>query len=166
MNDESAALPERQLLAGEAEYGLAIERVLKSAQRDLQIFDIDFQKGAWSSKSRAELIYAFLSEHRDNKLMIVLHDTDFLTNYCPRIMKLLETYSHKMTIRKTDAQVHHARDPIIIADSQHHVHRLHIDHDRFVIVMNDALTTKALQERFEQLLDAASEQIASTNLGL
>jgi hypothetical protein len=154
------------ILSSERLYAEAIEIVLASAQHRLCIFDQDLRHGEFSSLKKYELLRTFLSSRINSTLIIVLQDTGFFREKCPRLMELLVAYGHKMTVYETNATVKHAKDCFILADDRHYIKRIHIDQARFRYAFDDANTVDGLKLRFEELLDATQDSVSPTTLGL
>lgn len=163
--EEVPALQHR-MLGGEAEYELAIDAVVALAQKTLHIFDGDLSSGAYASLKRFEALRDFLGRDRSSRLVIVLHETDFLTARCPRLMQLLKTHSHAIVIHKTHEHARVASDPFIVADAAHYVHRFHADGPRGLLATHDHAGARQLEERFDQLLEASHPAVFATTLGL
>jgi hypothetical protein len=157
---------ERQQLNGEREYEAAIDRVVEAAQNRLHIFDVDFTRGGYNSVGRYELLQDFLRRGRGNALVVVLHDTTYFTAYCPRLMNLLRLHSHAVSVYQTTDKARVANDPFVIADEVHYVHRLHRDHPRSILALNDPNEARAIEGRFQEILEASYPAIFATTLGL
>ena len=157
---------ERQVLNGEREYEAAIDRVITVAQGTLHIFDIDFTRGDYGSVKRYELLQDFLRRSSGNTLAIVLHDMTYFMAHCPRLMNLLRLHSHAMTIYQTTDRARVANDPFVIADELHYVHRLHRDHPRSVLALDDPNGAKSIEGRFQEILEASHPAVFATTLGL
>lgn len=155
-----------EILLGERNYEAALDLVIGSAERELLIFDEDFSKGGYASVRRFELMRDFLAKGRQNRLVIVLHDTAYFAAHCPRLCELLVTYSHVMTVYETNSQAKVAKDCFVIADQAHYLRRFHVDQARFRFAFNDADTVHMLNMRFDELLEATSQSISATVLGL
>lgn len=166
--EPTAQAPEfsHRLLNGEGEYTSAIDAVIQAAQRSLRIFDPDLAKGGYSSLRRFESLRDFLLRGRSNRLEIVLHETDYLTGHCPRLMQLLQTHGHNICIHKTQEHARLASDPFIVADAAHYVHRFHHEGIRSLLAMHDHAGARALEERFSQLYEASHPAVFATTLGL
>lgn len=165
-NESVTSAGERQLLNGEREYETAIDRVIEAAQNTLHIFDVDFTRGGYGSAKRYELLQDFLRRGAGNALVIVLHDVSYFTAYCSRLMNMLRLYSHAMTVYQTTDRARVANDPFVIADELHYVHRLHRDHARSVFALDDPNEARAIEGRFQEILDASSPAVFATTLGL
>lgn len=166
MSDKDLSQLLHRKLDGEAEYAQAINAVIDHAQQTLQIFDTDLTAGDYASLKRFEALRDFLLRSRGNRLVIVLHEIDFLTARCPRLMNLLRIYSHSISIHKTHEHARVASDPFIVADATHYLHRFHRDHARSLLALHDHAGARQLTERFEQLLEASHPAVFATTLGL
>lgn len=164
--DENSPELEHRALVSEAAYEAAIDEVIAAAQHTLHIFDADLSRGGYSSLKRFEDLRDFLLRNRSNQLVLVLHEIDFLTARCPRLMNLLRTHSHNITIHKTHEHARGASDPFVIADEMHFVHRFHRDDARALMALYDHAGSRQLEERFGQLLEASHPAVFATTLGL
>lgn len=162
----SAALKQHLMLSGEAEYEKAIDEVIAKAQRTLHLFDIDLTHGGYSSLKRFDGLRDFLLRGRGNQIVLVLHEIDFLTARCPRLMNLLRMHSHNMRIHRTQEHARLASDPFVVADEMHFVHRFHHDDARGLLGLHDHPGAHQLEERFGQLLEASHSAVFATTLGL
>lgn len=101
---------------GERNYATALDLVIAAAQHELQIFDQDFSCGDYVSVKRYELLRDFLSKNAPSKLTIILQYVQHFADNCPRLLGLLETYGHKMTVYETNDIAKIAKDCFVIAD--------------------------------------------------
>jgi hypothetical protein len=154
------------VLLGERNYAAAIDWVIAAAQHKLLIFDQDLSHGDYASASRYDLLYDFLSKNPLSKLTIVLQFAEHFSHNCPRLLGLLETYGHKMTIYETNDSAKIAKDCFVIADDKHYVRRFHIDQARFKYNMDDEVEAANLDTRFNELLEETSDTVSVTKLGL
>ena len=157
---------QHRMLNGEAEYSAAIDEVIAKAEHTLHIFDIDLAAGSYGTASRFDALRQFLAQDRINRLVIILHETDYLVRYCPRLMNLLKLYGHAISILKTHEHARLANDPFVVADEVHYVHRFHADDARALQAFNDHAGARLLAERFRQLQEASAPAVAPTTLGL
>lgn len=163
---DDLTLPQNKIIVGEQLYSKAISLILASAQRELFIFDQDLSRGDFYNIQNGDLFQQFLSKNPNNRLTIILQNTDFLKEKCPRLTNLLYTFGHKMTIYETNQTAKHVKDCFILADSQHYINRLHIDQARFKYGLNDATNVGILKSRFKELLEATQNIVSITKLGL
>jgi hypothetical protein len=157
---------QHRMIEGEAEYEQAIDEVIGRAARSLHIFEIDASSGGYGTLARYESLRSFLSRDRSNRLVMILHETDYLTRYCPRLMNLLKLYSHAVSILKTHEHARVASDPFVIADEAHYVHRFHADGARALLAFDDHAEARLLEERFAQLQEASTPAVSAMTLGL
>lgn len=166
MDNELENIEENQILIGESLYAETINIVLANAKHALLIFDQDLSHGDFASLRKYQLLQQFLSKSVTSHLTIILQSTTFFKEKCPRLLSLLTTYGHKMTVYETNDSAKHAKDCFIIADDLHYIKRIHIDHTRFKYALNDAETVSALDSRFKELLEATHDVVTVTRLGL
>ena len=163
---EKTDLKQHRMLISEAEYETAIDEVIAQAQSTLHVFDTDLKHGGYSSLKRFEGLRDFLLRSRGNRLVLVLHESDYLTAHCPRLMNLLKMHSHCIEIHKTHEHARLASDPFVVADATHYLHRFHHDDARSLLALHDHAGARQLEERFGQLLAASHPAVFATTLGL
>ncbi len=164
--DNDLILAPNQILMGERLYAEAINIILANAQHELRIFDQDLSRGDFASLQKIALIQQFLSSNINSRLTIVLQNTGYFQQKCPRLFGLLTTYGHKMTVLETNDSAKHAKDCFILADGLHYIKRIHIDQARFKYALHDEHSVDLLSSRFEELLEATQGPVAVTKLGL
>jgi hypothetical protein len=160
------ALVPDTIIFGEGLYNVATDLLIGMAERELLIFDQDLTKGDYASVKRYELLQDFLGKDPQNRLIMVLQETEQLPRRCPRLFDLLKTYGHAMTIYETNDQAKVAKDSFILADKQHYLRRFHADQPRFRYASDDMETVNMLTMRFDELLEASSHTLSSGKLGL
>ncbi len=155
-----------QIIVGERLYAEAINVILASALHELLIFDQDLSHGDFASVQKHELFQQFLNKNPGSRLTIILQDTGFFQEKCPRLLNLLTTYRHKMTVYETNQSAKHAKDCFILADDQNYIKRIHIDQARFKYGLNDLTNAGVLNTRFKELLETTQDVVAISKLGL
>ena len=165
MSENIELVPDK-ILIGERLYAEAINIILVNAKTELLIFDQDLSRGDFASLEKHELLQRFLAGNNNSRLTIVLQDTGYFRNSCPRLFKLLALYGHKMTVYETNDTAKHAKDCFILADGQHYIKRIHIDQARFKYAIDDLESVEQLNTRFEELLEATQDVVAATQTGL
>jgi hypothetical protein len=166
-----AEYPEKPILlhrqiSSTADYTEAIDILIELARRRLRIFDYNLEDGGYTTLRRYELLRTFLLASRSNRLEIVLHDSDYLTRFCPRILSLLRQFSHAITIQETTPQAKSIYDPFAIADETCFLHRFQYDIPRALLALNDIAGSHVLIKRFEEIQAASAPAITATTLGL
>ncbi|HSI43749.1 MAG TPA: hypothetical protein VK949_05355 [Methylotenera sp.] len=165
MSDNAELVPNK-ILVGERLYAEAINIILANAKNELLIFDQDLSRGDFASLEKYELLRNFLNANINSRLTIVLQDTAYFRDHCPRLFNLLALYGHKMTVYETNDTAKHAKDCFILADGLHYIKRIHIDQARFKYALNDLESVEQLNSRFEELLEATQDVVAVTQTGL
>ena len=162
----NAELQANTVMLGERNYEAALALVIARATNELFIFDQDLSHGDYASLQRAELIQQFLSANSLSKLTIIVQNSEFFVNKCPKLFELLKLYGHKMTVYETNDSAKIAKDCFVIADKRHYVRRFHIDQARFKYALDDEIEAANLNMRFNELFDETTESVSATKLGL
>ncbi len=165
MNQDNTLEPNK-IMVGEHLYSKAISLILANAQQELLIFDQDLSHGDFASLEKYELFQQFLSSNIVSHLTIILQNTAFFQEQCPRLFSLLKTFGHKMSVHVTNDAAKHAKDCFILVDSQHYIKRIHIDQARFKYALNDRASVEMLNVRFKELQEAIGDVVTVTSLGL
>jgi hypothetical protein len=158
--------PERLALFTRQEYRDALERLSTLAQRELRIFDADFSDLEINSRQKYELLRAFLLRGRDNRLYIAVHDTDYIRNYCPRLLNLLRQFSDRMFIHQTQGDATGAQDSLVLADKLHFVRRPMQAQPRATLALNDDQESEGMLLRFSEIWDSSFPAVSATTSGL
>jgi hypothetical protein len=158
--------PERLLLSTRKEYLEALQRLIGLARRELRIFDADFSHLKIDSPQTNELVRAFLLHGRDNRLYIAVHDTDYIRNYCPRLLTLLRQFSDRMFIHRTEGDGARAQDSFVLADKLHFVRRPVQAQPRAALRLGDEQESQAIYLRFTEIWDSSVPALSATTSGL
>lgn len=164
--EDGAPLPVERALASLAEQVEAIDALIDRAQSSMRVFDTDLSQGGWSDWQRAERLTAFFRRARGARLDVIVHDTRWLEQSCPRILTLLRTWGHAMTVYRTGPQARHAMDPLAIVDDRHFLHRFHADGLRATLAFDSPAAARPLCERFEEIWATGEPGLTGTVLGL
>ena len=163
---EAQELQPNQVILGERNYEAATALLIGRARRELRIFDPNLGRGGYQSIQVHDLLSRFLIADRQNRLTIIMHDSEFLTSHCPRMIQLLRHYAHAMTISLTEGRAQAAQDAFVLADDGDYLHRFHVDHARFKYQLDNKVAAKPLHERFGQLQEASHVRLSAVSLGL
>lgn len=158
--------PERSALSTRREYRDALERLIGLAQHELRIFDADFSDLDINSPQKYELLRAFLLRGRNNRLYIAVHDTDYIRNYCPRLLNLLRQFSDRMFIHQTQGEAAGAQDSLVLADKLHFVRRPVQAQPRATLRLNDDEESQGMHLRFSEIWDNSFPAVSATTSGL
>lgn len=160
------AEPTHFRLDGLAALQNATGQVIGLAATRLCIFDFDLADGGYNSPARQGQLRDFLLASRASRLEIALHDTDYVTRYCPRLMTLITQYSHAVQIRRISAEARTVNDPFVVADGTHYLHRFHYNTARGLLALQDNAGARSLIHRFEEIWALSEPAVFATTLGL
>ena len=158
--------PERILLSTRKEYLEALERLIGLAQRELRIFDADFFHLKIDSPRTHELLHAFLLRGRDNRLYIVVHDTGYIRNSCPRLLNLLRQFSDRMFIHQTHGDAARVQDCLVLADRLHVVRRPVHEQPRAALRLYDEQEGQGMFMRFSEIWESSIPAVSASTSGL
>ena len=158
-------IPQHSPIFGNAEYEAAIDRILQKSSNRIRIFDQVLGK-EYNALRRSEMLRDFLRASRRNSLQIVLHDTRAIDRNCPRILNLLRSYAHAISIHETLPTAKLVYDPFVIVDDRCFVHRFHFDEMKGLAGIDDPIGTNTFIERFSEIWEASSPAVSATTLGL
>ena len=158
--------PERLLLTTRKEYRDAFDRLAGLAQRELRIFDADFSDLEMNSPQKGELLRAFLLRSRTNRLLIAVHDTEYLRNSCPRLLELLRQFSDRMLIHQTQGEAARVQDCFVLADTLHILRRPVRAQPRGTLRLYDEHESQGMLLRFGEIWDSSFPAVSATTSGL
>jgi hypothetical protein len=158
--------PQRLALFTRKEYRDALERLTALAQRELRIFDPDFSDLEIDSQQKCDLLRAFLLHGRNNRLYIAVHDTGYIRNYCPRLLKLMRQLSDRMFIHQTQGEAARVQDCLVLADKLHFVRRPVYAQPRATLALNDDKESQGIYLRFSEIWDSSFPAVSATTSGL
>ena len=144
----------------------AIDLLIGLARERIQVFDVDLSRAGWNDAARADALAHFLRVTPNARLDIIVHETRWIETSCPRMVSLLRTYGHAMTIYRTGADARGAMDPLMIVDARHFLHRYHIDQPRATLVIDMPQAARPLVTRFEEIWATGEPGLSGTVLGI
>jgi hypothetical protein len=159
-------VPREARLDTVAEQVAAIDELIGLAQHKLQVFDVDLSQTGWNTAARAANLAAFLRRAPAARLELIVHDTRWVEQSCPRLMDLVRRYSSAVTVYRTGPEARVAMDPLVIADGRHFLHRFHVDQPRASLVIENPQQTGPLATRFEEIWATGEPGVPGTVLGL
>ena len=153
-------------LDGMADYIAALDTICKQAQRNLFLFEKDYDGMGFNTEARYETLRNLLLANPAHRLLVLAHDTRYLASYCPRMMMLLRQFGHSMYIYQTPKNLQYITEPFSVADESHYVRRFHFDDPRGILAQNDPEKARALKSRFMEIWASSHPAVSSTRLGL
>ena len=144
----------------------AVERLLAQPGRELRIFDRDGSALRLNDPARIESLGRFLSASRVRRLYMVVHETDHLLRYCPRMLGLLARFTHAIQINRTQERIRELQDSFLVLDSQHYVRRPVASFYRGAMGLGDETEALAMRQRFMEIWEASYPGVAPSTVGL
>lgn len=138
-----------------ADYAKALDTVCIEAKHSLLVFEKDFVNIGFNDTGRTEILRAFLLASPKNKLQLLAHDTRAISQYCPRLMTLLQQFSHSMSIFQTPKHLQHISEPFAVADASSYARRFHFDHSRGMLALSDPSGARILKSKFDEMWQAS-----------
>lgn len=142
-----------------------VMELVAGAQHSLCMFDptlADMQLG----RSAMEPLWQAFLQREDSELRLVVHDTSTLLRDAPRLLRLMQHYSHKIHIHKTLPEAQNATDGILIADGIHMLRRYNINYPRATFYWDEPAAITPWAGRFEEIWQASEAAVSFTTLGL
>lgn len=157
---------EYQRFESEAEFHAALDRFLEQSGRELRLFDSDLKALRLNSPARLAQLERFLRGSRTRRIYIVVHETDYLTRQCPRMMALLKLFTHAIQINRTHEEIRSLQDAFLVLDAQHYLRRPVAEAFRGAIGLHDETEALAMRSRFQEIWSASYPGVSSTTVGL
>ena len=153
-------------LDGITDYVAALDTLCGLAQRELFLFEKNFDGMGFNSESRYLTLRHFLLASPTHRLYMLVHDTHYLATMCPRMLMLLHQFGTSMAIHKTPPHLQSVSEPFSVADDNHFVRRFHFDDPRGILAQNDPEGARALKSHFHEMWVSSHPAISSATLGL
>ena len=128
------------------EIGAHFLDVVTRSRATLAMFDPDFSVFPLGSSQTEAALRDFL--RLGGHLQLAMHQTGHIERECPRFMRLLLDYSHRIECRVTGRQLRTLTDSFCIGDHVHIVRRFHSDHMRGEAAFSAPIATEISNERF------------------
>lgn len=153
-------------LDGNADYVGALDTLCGLAQRELIVFEKNYENTGFNSEGRYDTLRSFLLANPNNRLLLLAHNTNHLVQHCPRVMMLLKQFAHNMQIHRTPPHLQQVSEPFAVADETHFVRRFHFDDPRGILAQDDPEGARTLHSRFMEMWAASQPGASATTLGL
>jgi hypothetical protein len=149
-----------------AGFQAALSRLLGQPGRELRVFDPDGSALRLNDPARIAELERFLVASRTRRVYMVLHDTEPLLRYCPRMMALLARFTHAVQINRTQEQIRELQDAFLVLDAQHYVRRPVATFYRGAMGLGDDAEGQAMRQRFGEIWEQSFPAVSSTTVGL
>ena len=163
MNDDTL---QHTKLDGIEDYTAALDTLCKLAQRNLYLFEKNFDGMGFNTEARYTTLRNFLLANPAHRLFVLAHDMHYLSTLCPRMMMLLHQFGTSMFIYQTPKNLQYISEPFSVADDAHYVRRFHFDDPRGILAQHDPENARVLKSRFLEMWTSSHPGISSARLGL
>jgi hypothetical protein len=153
-------------ISGIAESNAAIDEVIATAQRMVRIFDFTLMNRGFNSPSRYDALRHFLVMGRAHRILIALHEPEFIERECPRLIMLLRQYPMSIAIHRTISSARNAMDPFVLADDSSVWHQLHHSQPRAIVALHSPADAVPILQRFDEIWDLSEPAVSATTTGL
>ena len=144
----------------------AVERLLDQPGRELRVFDPEGASLKLNDFARVARLEAFLQVSRTRRIYMVVHNTEFITRQCPRMMSLLARYAHAIQIYRTGEEIRELQDAFLVLDALHYVRRPVASFFRGAMALGDENEALAMRGRFMEIWGSSFPAVSSTTVGL
>jgi hypothetical protein len=158
--------PQYEQFEDEEAFQQAVDRLLEQPGRELRVFDPDLSGLRLNLPDRISRLQRFLTVSRTRRIYIAIHDTDYVTKYCPRLRDLLTRYAHAIQIQQTDEEIRLLQDAFFVLDANHYVRRPVARFWRGAIGIGDESEALSMRARFFEIWAASYPAVSPTTLGL
>ncbi len=147
-------------------YDDALMQVLPLAEHEICLFDGDLSKLDLEKRERADYLRRFLAASPRNRLRIVLRNADPFRRMRPRLFTLLADFPHAVEVWEASPPISSLTDSLLLIDDRHALIRIHEDHARSRLILDDAAACRPYRLRFDEILREGGIPISATTLGL
>ena len=155
-----------ELITTWTEHDNSLQRLLCLASNNLRIFDEDLARLKLERPDNAEMLRGFLVAGGQRTVQIVLRNAEPLRRVCPRLMTLLATFPHCLTIVECPPHLASLADSLFIVDDRHALVRFSRDYPRAKAIIDDAVECMPYVHRLAEIRNEGGEQVCATTLGL
>jgi hypothetical protein len=158
--------PQRTLITTRKEYLDAVDMLFGMVTRELRIFDPDLSELGLNGEPRIAALRRILSGGRMHRVYIALHDIEYVTTRCPRLIELLLIYPAELFIFRTAGEAARAQDRFVLADESHVVRRPVATQTRGALLLRDGHEGRAMRMRFDEIWESSTPAVSATKIGL
>jgi len=156
-------VPPRKLLSWH-DVSVAIDELIASAQRSIDVFDQSLALQGWDTRARHDALRAAMVERRV-QIRILLVDIRQLSSAMPRIINLLKSHGHQMVILGTESASIPGSN-FIVADRQQLIFRPNSVQSTGVLDFANPYKSTACMQSFEVVWEQGGQRVFPEAFGL
>ena len=158
--------PQRRVIGSKAEFAAAVTELTGMTKRTLRVFAPSLDEFGFNTPQREEQLRNFLLAGRKNRLLLVMHETHYVSTACPRLLRLLRQYSHAISIHQTNDTIRNLEDALLIVDEAHCIRKPHADRPSGTVYVDDPVETREWLNRFNAIWEQSTPSVSATTIGL
>lgn len=155
-----------ELITTWADHDSNLQKILLLATRDLRVFDADLAKLKLETAENALFLRRFLAASPRNTIRIALRNAEPFRRNSPRLFKLLADFPQTMHVLECAPHLASLTDAMVISDERNALVRIHQDHARSRVIVDDANACRPYLLRFEDIVNEGGTPLGATTLGL
>jgi hypothetical protein len=128
------------------EFGMRFRECIARSRVSLQMFDPDFRVFPLGVSDVDAALRRLLAG--GGAIQLALHRPEHIERECPRFLRLLKEFGHRIECRATPPGLRQLTDSFCIGDGVHIVRRFHSDHMRGEAAFDNPPATEISVERF------------------
>ena len=142
----------------------ALNELINRTERSLDVFDHSLALQAWGSRARCEALQRVALLHHVNVRILVV-EAHFVSTQAPRLLHLLKSMGHRITIMASDA--HELPEcSYAVADRQHFLFRPDSVHSQGILNFGNPAKSMGYADSFHVLWEQGGGRIFPEQLGL
>ena len=142
----------------------ALNELIEKTQRTLDVFDQSLAFQDWGTKARCEALMVAMRERRVRVRMLIV-DTQIVSTELPRLMQLLKTLGHQMTITAAPEGAFPASN-FVVADQQHVLFRPNSVRSTGSLYFNNPYKSIGYAHTFEVIWQQGGRRVFPEAFGL
>lgn len=154
----------QQTLISWRDVSIAVDQLIVKAERTLDVFDQSLALQDWGGKARCETVKVAIMERRV-RVRILLVDTQIVTAELPRLMQLLKTLGHRISIMEAPAGAFLASN-FVVADQQHLLFRPNSVRSTGSLYFNNPYKSISYAKSFEVIWQHGGRRVFPEAFGL
>lgn len=149
-----------------SDYQTAIDQLLALAERQLFIYDHDLARLKLDSPTRLEALTRIVKNGEEDCLRIAVRHATHFREHSPRLVELLRTHSHRLSMQETPDSIAHLRDGMILADNRHALILFDQEQPRGKLLCDAPTEITPYLRRFDDIWNEGGAFLSATVLGL
>jgi hypothetical protein len=146
------------------EFGTRFRECIARSHASLQLFDPDFRVFPLGLSDVDAALRQFLAG--GGTLQLAMHRSEHIERECPRFVRLLKDFGHRIECRATPGTLRQLTDSFCIGDRVHIVRRFHSDHMRGEAAFDNPPASEISLERFGAIWLESRACLHPTTTGL